>query len=633
MAQTVAPTTTYVGSVTVGVVSTTFRVRAVNANGAGIPTFKTVATGSTGTPSAPLNLEAVAAGPTIIDLDWDAPASHGASAVIDYRVEVSTTGGVPWTLLTTATQTSFRHESLAAGDTRHYRVRARNTIGFGPWTSPVSATTSTGTPPGPPRALTATAVSSSAIELSWMAPLSSGSSAIIGYRIEWSSTRTGAWSDLVANTGNTSTTYRDMGLSPSTTRYYRVSAINSFATGASSNIEGAITQQQAPDAPGQLTAEARGRSAIELDWTRPSSSGTSAVTGYQIHRSSTGTGGWRDLVPNTGSTTTRYTDDGLSPGTTRYYRVAAISAAGTSNWSNVAHATTDDLTVPGAPTGLTATPSGEGGRTQLRLRWSAPSENGGSPITGYLIERAVIRGGAWIIHVASTGSGACTTNCTYTDTGLAPNTTRYYRVRALNARGHGDPSNVAEGTTNAARPGQPRNLRARATGPTTITLDWEAPASDGGERITGYTIRMRGSSGGAWITIPRNTGPQETTFEHTGLQPATSYWYQVAAINSVDRGEWSFEASTTTYADIPRRTDRPDRRGERHLADRPGVDCAPQHRRRPHPWLPDRGLGRRGPHLADRPPQHQLDGDNVLRREPPARDHAALPGCRHQHRD
>ena len=550
VAQTVAPTTTHVGPVTVGVVSTTFRVRAVNANGAGIPAFKTVATGSTGAPSAPLNLTATADGPSVIDLDWDEPASTGASAIIDYRVEMSTTGGVPWTLLTTTGQTSYRHGSLAAGTTRHYRVRARNTIGFGPWTSAVSATTSAGTAPGAPRALTVAAVSSSAIDLSWMVPLSSGSSAITGYRIEWSSTRTGVWSDLVANTGNTNTTYRDTGLSPSTTRYYRVSAINSYDTGPPSNIEGAITEPDVPDVPRQLTAQAQGTSAIELDWTAPLSRATAPVTGYRIQRSSTGTGGWQSLVANTGSTTTRYTDDGLSPGTTRYYRVLALSGARTSDWSNVAHATTDDLTVPGEPTGLTATPSGEGGRTQLRLRWSAPSDNGGSPITGYRIERAVIRGGAWIIHVASTGGGACTTNCTYTDTGLAPNTTRFYRVRALNAQGHGDPSNVAEGTTNAARPGQPRNLRARATGPTTITLDWEAPASDGGEQITGYTIRVRGP-GGSWSTIPRNTGPQETTFEHTGLQPATSYWYQVAAINGVGTGQWSFEASTSTYAQAP----------------------------------------------------------------------------------
>ncbi|MDE0258506.1 MAG: fibronectin type III domain-containing protein [Gammaproteobacteria bacterium] len=526
-----------------------YRVAAINAEGTGAySNLATVmGTGIAGAPSVPLNLTADAAGPTIIDLDWDAPSSHGASVIIDYQVEVSATGSVPWTPLPTTSLTSSRHTGLSAGVTRHYRVRARNANGLGPWTSPVSATTSTGTPPGPPRALTVTAVGSSAIELSWSAPLSRGSSAIIGYRIEWSSTRTGVWGDLVANTGNTRTTYEDTGLAPNTTRYYRVSAINSFGAGTPSNIEGDVTPLRVPGAPGGLTAEARGMSAIELDWTRPSSSGASAVTGYRIEWSSTRTGTWRSLVANTGSTTTRHTDSGLSPGTTRYYRVAAISAAGTSAWSNVAHATTDDLTVPGAPRSLRATPSGVGGSTQILLSWTAPASNGGSPITGYRIERAITRGGPWIIHLASTASATTT----YLHTGLAPNTTRFYRVRALNAQGHGDPSNVAEGTTNAARPDQPRNLRARATGPTSITLAWEAPSNDGGERITGYTIQARGPSDGTWITIVRNTGSTATTFEHTGLRPATAYRYRVAAINRVGAGQWSFETSTSTYAQAP----------------------------------------------------------------------------------
>ena len=156
------------------------------------------------------------------------------------------------------------------------------------------------------------------------------------------------------------------------------------------------------------------------------------------------------------------------------------------------------------------------------LTWRAPASNGGSPITGYRIERADTRGGPWIPQEFNTGSTATT----YTHTGLAPNTTRFYRVFAINAQGYGDPSNVDEGETNAARPDQPRNLRASGAGPTSITLAWEAPASDGGEPITGYTIQRRGPQDGTWITIPSNTGPQETTFTDTGLQPATTYRYQ-----------------------------------------------------------------------------------------------------------
>ncbi len=524
-----------------------YRVRALYANAFGPWALANATTVAIGVPEAPLNLSATADGPTVINLVWSPPASPGTSAIIDYQVEMSTNGVAPWTLVTTTTLTSFRHGSLTAGVTRHYRVRARNANGFGPWTPAERATTSAGTPPGRPRDLRATAVGSSTIELSWRVPLSPGSSAITGYRIEWSSTSTGVWSDLEDDTGNTHTTYQDTRLEPNTTRYYRVSAINSYATGDPSNIDGDITPLDVPNAPGRLTAEARGISAIELAWTRPSSSGTSPVTRYRIEWSSTSTGRWRSLVANTRSTTTRHTDDGLSPGTTRYYRVAAISAAGMSDWSNVAHATTADLTVPGAPTSLRATAPVLGGSDRILLTWRPPSTDGGSPITGYQIERSLSVSGPWIIHKASTGSTATT----YTHTGRDPNTTLFYRVRALNAQGRGDPSIAARGTTRAAPPGQPRNLRAHATGPNSITLAWDAPASDGGERITGYTIRTRGPNDGIWITIQRNTGSPATTFTHTGLQPATAYRYQVVAINRVGAGQWSFETRTGTHPDVP----------------------------------------------------------------------------------
>ena len=538
LAEKPATATGHVGPVTPGVVSTTFRVRAVNANGAGIPEFVTVTTGSTGTPSVPLNLTAVAAGPTIINLDWDAPSSPAGSA-FTYEVQVSADGGVSWGSPQTASQTSFRHTGLPVGTTRHYRVRARNASGFGPWTSPpVSATTDAGTP-GPPRDLTANADGASAIELDWRPPSDQGSAPVTGYRIEWSANGI-VWDVLEPN--HRATGYRDdYRLSPGTTRHYRVAAINRHGQGGWSDVVQATTSRP-PGRPTGLTARAQGTSRIELEWTAPTGGGP--VTGYWIEWSSTGTGGWTRRVRN--SRATSYTDTGLSAGTTRHYRVAAINTAGEGPWSRVVQATTE-VTVPGAPTSFTVRPNGLKGSTELSLTWRPPANTGGSPITGYRIEWSSTGASPWNFLVP----GPAGTATTYLHTGLAPNTTRYYRVRALNAQGQGAPSNTVRGTTNAARPGQPRNLRARAAGPTSISLAWEAPASDGGERITGYTIRVRGPSDGSWITIPRNTGPRETTFEHTGLLPASAYRYQVAAINRVGTGQWSFEASTSTFAQAP----------------------------------------------------------------------------------
>ena len=93
---------------------------------------------------------------------------------------------------------------------------------------------STSTAPGSPTGLTATAVSSSQINLSWTAPSNNGGSVITGYKIDDSTNGGSTWSTIVANTGSAATTYSHTGLTQSTTYTYRVEAINSVGVGASS---------------------------------------------------------------------------------------------------------------------------------------------------------------------------------------------------------------------------------------------------------------------------------------------------------------------------------------------------------------------------------------------------------------
>src|SRR5438128_4029000 len=72
----------------------------------------------------------------------------------------------------------------------------------------------------PPSNLTAQAISSSKINLSWTA---SSSLLLTGYKIERSTNGGSSWSTIVASTGSTATTYSDSGLVHSTTYTYRVS--------------------------------------------------------------------------------------------------------------------------------------------------------------------------------------------------------------------------------------------------------------------------------------------------------------------------------------------------------------------------------------------------------------------------
>ncbi|HEU5263108.1 MAG TPA: fibronectin type III domain-containing protein, partial [Gaiellaceae bacterium] len=97
---------------------------------------------------------------------------------------------------------------------------------------------------------------------------------------------------------------------------------------------------------------------------------------------------------------------------------------------------------PGAPSSLSASP----GDATVSLSWSAPSFDGGSPITGYRI----YRGTSPNPTTALTPDLGVQTS--YTDTGLANGTTYYYKVSALNANGVGVPSGQAQATPTAVVP-------------------------------------------------------------------------------------------------------------------------------------------------------------------------------------
>ena len=96
-------------------------------------------------------------------------------------------------------------------------------------------------------------------------------------------------------------------------------------------------------------------------------------------------------------------------------------------------------TAPGKPTGLEASASGD---ARIDLSWTAPAD-GGSAITGYKIEVSTDGGTNWTDLVADTGND----DTRYPHTGLAPGSTRHYRVSAINAVGTSDASDVVSGTT------------------------------------------------------------------------------------------------------------------------------------------------------------------------------------------
>ncbi|HYG38138.1 MAG TPA: fibronectin type III domain-containing protein, partial [Cytophagales bacterium] len=321
-----------------------YRLTAVNAEGpSGYATAN--ATTLATIPVTPANLTATTASSTQINLSWD----NNATNETGYIIEGGTTAGGPYTQIATtgANVTTYQNTGLSGNTTYYYIVKATNSAGASSASNEASATTpAVVTVPPAPANLTATAISSTRIDLEW-----DDTPNETGYIIERGTTTGGPYTEI-ATTGANVTTYQNTGLSGSTTYYYVVRAENSAGPSGASNEAGATTPAvvTVPPVPTNLTATAISSTRIDLEW-----DDTPNETGYIIERGTTSGGPYTQIATPEADATT-FQNTGLSGNTTYYYVVKATNSAGTSGASNEANAKTPAVvTIPTKPSGLTAT--------------------------------------------------------------------------------------------------------------------------------------------------------------------------------------------------------------------------------------------------------------------------------------
>jgi titin len=547
VANTGTPSTTYYShsSLTTNT-AYTYKIYAINSigtsNAATEISTTTTSTSSGSLPGTPTNLVGVAASPTQVNLSWTAPTNTGGYPISGYKIEYRVGAGAYSTLTanTGSTSTSYSHTGLTTGQVYVYRVSSVTSFGTGTQTSNevvVQPTSSSAlTAPNAPTGVSATAVSPTRINLSWVAPSNNGGSAITSYKIEVKS-GSGSFANLVSSTGNTTTTYSHTGLTTDTTYTYRVSAINSIGTSSSSSETSATPTSSstsgAPSAPTGLVATASSNAQINLSWAAPASDGGYPITGYKIEYK-IGSGTFTTLVANTASSTASYSHTGLTNGTTYAYRVSAINSIGTSSTSAEASATPSSSSsagVPGSVTSLVATPASP---TQINLSWVAPSNNGGSTITGYKIE-AKKSNSSYDVLVSNSQSSATS----FSHTGLTTGTTYTYRISAVNSIGAGAQSEVSATPKETTAP----TVTATAVSPTSITLTWIPPSQTYKQSITGYKIEQKISQDN-YVVIDDNAG---TSTSHTinGLTTEKTYTYVVSAHFTLGSSPRSADATAT----------------------------------------------------------------------------------------
>lgn len=354
-------------------------------------------------------------------------------------------------------------------------------------------TSTTPVVPSAPDNLTATAISSSQINLAWGA-----SNGATSYTVSRATSSGGTYTTLGSVSG---TSYANTGLAGSTTYYYKVTASNSAGTSAASNVASATTLPAGSGLKVHFKVNSYANWANVNCYYWASNGSPAANTWPGTAMSSEGNYWYVLTIPGATSSNVIFnngsaqTVDLSRSGEGWFVPTGTSSGKITGTWYS---SNPDNQTVPAAPQNLTAVTDST---STIDLSWSSSTG-----ATSYTVYKATSSGGTY----SSVGT---VTGTTYQATGLAAGTAYYFKVTASNTAGESAASNIASATTNSGG----------GTTTTTIKIVYDVGS--------GNTMYVRGSvaplswttgaamtwtTGNAW-TYTTTAIPAGTKFEFKGL--------------------------------------------------------------------------------------------------------------------
>jgi len=328
---------------------------------------------------------------TAYEVWWDAGAGAGGWALRVYE---------PTPAAPAFTYTYTWSDGITSGEAYQLKYRAANQHGVGEWSAVSTIIAST-----VPEQLgsASTAHSGSSVLVTWPATPSARGAAVTAYRVKFLESDGLTYTEAAACNGASATPFTNrectVAMTVFTSSPYNL-AIDSpiVAVVEAQNAKGFSTPSlgdsggaQAETAPTSGPAVYRGgdtsTTQIEVVWdavTGSPANGGSAVTDYRVYWDA-GLGGaqgtWALAASTDAATTRSVSTSDITPGTTYQFAVLAENVHG----AGPLGATLSILaaTAPGAPAGLTA---GTVGSASVQFSWSAPADNGGSPVTDYSVD-------------------------------------------------------------------------------------------------------------------------------------------------------------------------------------------------------------------------------------------------------
>jgi len=236
--------------------------------------------------------------------------------------------------------------------------------------------------PGVPLLLAKKTASSAFIETQWNEPTDTGGTPITSYLVYSNgggSSTTFALIGTVTSAGTREFKHITSAVTAGTTFKYKVKAGNIVGVGPLT-AEISIISATIPATPAAPTKASASKTSIAVNWVAPATGGT-PITGYTLRMNGgTGSSTYTDIATITNASTLTYTkSSSLTTGQAYSFKLIARNAVGDS-LTSVASTPITASDVPDQPGTPTYTSSSA---TSVAFQWVAPTQTGGSSLTGY----------------------------------------------------------------------------------------------------------------------------------------------------------------------------------------------------------------------------------------------------------
>ena len=511
------------------------RVRAINAVGSSEwseSVYITVAI----PPAAILGVSATTSetAESAADISWTEP-DNGGAAITGYNIYTSEDLGATWTLHDTAASSPYELVlPYRGGNSVYVDVRAENSSGEGPSAALPGNATLSDSVPGPLTITGVTQQPGADLYVAWTEPEYLVTPAVSEYEIEYDSAGMAQFA-TTANLGNYTLSLGTMNIGQEFA--IRVRAANSLGYGPWSEV---FTQTVAdiPSTVSPFFSQSMFEpGAIDISLSAADANG-SPLQSYDIQVDLDGT--FSSLIVDEtytdiaeGGASWAKTISGLAGNVTHYVRVRFTNAVGNAEWSSAVSGTSS-ASVPGQVQDFSSSINYE--FVEWEWTWTPPND-GGSEITGYELQESAYDN-EWLAETGMLtyypGGGSTSSYAGVAIT--VADSTRYFRIRAINTYGSGEWSEYVSSLYDTPTvPGAPTINTATYNGYSTY-ITYSPPGDDGNSTITAYTFYFDGVA-----VSPDSTGAGNATFnsDYTG-QDAT-----MTATNSVGEGDASAAVEVT----------------------------------------------------------------------------------------